>query len=60
LIYNLFMRRGSQTEGKHITAVAPPTAVPDLAPLPPILPTKREWRAAVLEGIDGGAAPHLS
>jgi radical SAM superfamily enzyme YgiQ (UPF0313 family) len=60
LIYNLFMRKGSQTEGKRITAVAPPTAVPDLAPMPPILPTKREWRAAVLEGIDGGVGPHLA
>ena len=60
LIYNLFMRRGSQTEGKRITAVAPPTAPPDLAPIPPILPAKREWRAAVLEGIAGGAGPHLS
>jgi len=60
LIYNLFMRRGSFTEGERITAVAPPTPAPDLAPMPPILPTKREWRAAVLEGIDGGVGPHLS
>ena len=47
LIYNLFMRRGSQTE--HIESIAEPTAPPDTAPVPPILPLKREWREAVLE-----------
>ena len=57
LIYNLFMRRGSKTE--KIQAVAPPTALPDVAPMPPILPIKREWRAAVLEAA-GGPGPHLS
>lgn len=60
LIYNLFMRRGSRTERERISGVAPPTAAPDLAPIPPILPAKREWRAAVLEGIEAGAGPHLS
>jgi hypothetical protein len=30
-----------------------------MAPMPPILPVKREWRAAVLEGA-GGARPQLS
>jgi radical SAM superfamily enzyme YgiQ (UPF0313 family) len=60
LIYNLFMRRGSQTEEKRITAVAPPTAAPNTAPMPPILPTKREWRAAVLEGVNGGVGADLS
>jgi hypothetical protein len=25
----------------------------DLAPMPPILPVKREWRAAVLEAANG-------
>ncbi len=46
LIYNLFMRAGSRTE--NIGAVAA-TAEPAFAPMPPILPVKREWRAAVLE-----------
>jgi radical SAM superfamily enzyme YgiQ (UPF0313 family) len=54
LIYNLFMRRASQTE--HIESIAEPTAPPDTAPMPPILPLKREWREAVLEAADG--APH--
>ena len=46
-IYNAFMRRASQTE--NITTIAAPTAEPTIAPMPPILPVKREWRAAVLE-----------
>jgi len=57
LIYNLFMRRGSQTE--NIQSIAAPTAEPDVAPMPPILPVKREWRAAVLEAA-GGPGPHLN
>ena len=60
LIYNLFMRRGARTERERISAVAPPTAAPEMAPIPPILPAKREWRAAVLEGIEAGTGPHLS
>jgi radical SAM superfamily enzyme YgiQ (UPF0313 family) len=56
-IYNLFMRRGSQTE--HIESIAAPTAEPDVAPMPPILPIKREWRAAVLEAA-GGPGPHMT
>ncbi len=56
LIYNLFMRKGAQTE--QIDAVPEPTPVPDTAPMPPILPVKREWRAAVLEAAQTG--PHLS
>src|SRR5262245_65749848 len=55
IIYNLFMRRGSQTE--NIQSIAAPTAEPDVAPMPPILPIKREWRAAVLEAA--GPGPHL-
>jgi radical SAM superfamily enzyme YgiQ (UPF0313 family) len=47
LIYNLFMRKGSQTE--NIGSIAAPTAGPDVSPVPPILPIKNEWRAAVLE-----------
>lgn len=57
LIYNMFMRGGSQTE--KIGSIAAPTAEPDVAPMPPILPVKREWRAAVLEAA-GGPGPHLS
>ena len=57
LIYNMFMRRGAQTE--KIDSVAAPTAEPNVAPMPPILPIKREWRAAVLEAA-GGPGPHLS
>ena len=57
LIYNLFMRKASQTE--HIDSIAPATAEPDVAPMPPILPVKREWRAAVLEAA-GGPGPHMS
>jgi hypothetical protein len=47
LVYNLFMRRASQTQ--NIGTIAAPTAEPEVAPMPPILPVKREWRAAVLE-----------
>jgi len=60
LIYNTFMRRASKTESKRIVAIAAPTEVPDTAPMPPILPVKREWRAAVLEAAGDGPGPHLS
>src|SRR5262249_9109591 len=46
-IYNLFMRKASQTE--NIKTIAPPTPEPTVAPVPPILPIKREWRNAILE-----------
>ena len=50
-IYNLFFRRGEVT-GRHLgDAVAPPTAASRYVPVPPIMPLKREWREAVLEGI---------
>ena len=49
LIYNMFMRKGSATD--CIAAVAAPTPAPDTSPMPPILPIKREWRAAVLEAV---------
>ena len=48
-IYNLFMKKGSATDRKD--TVASPTAAPDMAPVPPILPIKREWRQSVLEAI---------
>src|ERR1700730_481551 len=54
VIYNLFMKKGAATDRKD--AVAEPTAVPDVVPMPPILPLKREWREAVLEGT-GGVPP---
>jgi len=47
-IYNLFMKKGAATDRKD--AAAPPTEAPDTLPMPPILPLKREWREAVLEG----------
>jgi hypothetical protein len=55
-IYNLFMKKGSATY--RPSAVAAPTASPEMAPFPPILPIKREWREAVLESV-GGPGPHL-
>jgi radical SAM superfamily enzyme YgiQ (UPF0313 family) len=56
LIYNLFMRRASRTE--HIDSIPARTEEPALAPVPPILPLKREWREAVLEGMTAaGIAP---
>jgi len=52
-IYNLFMKKGAATDRKD--AVAPPTPEPTVVPMPPILPLKREWREAVLEGTAGAA-----
>jgi radical SAM superfamily enzyme YgiQ (UPF0313 family) len=46
-IYNFFMKKGSATERK--ATIAEPTEAPEMAPMPPILPIKREWRQAVLE-----------
>jgi hypothetical protein len=46
-IYNLLIKKGAATD--RMEAVAEPTAAPDMAPMPPILPLKREWREAVLE-----------
>jgi radical SAM superfamily enzyme YgiQ (UPF0313 family) len=56
-IYNLFMRKAAKTD--HIDSIAAATAESDVAPMPPILPVKREWRAAVLEAA-GQSGPHLS
>jgi hypothetical protein len=52
------MRRATQTD--NISPIVTPTAEPDVAPMPPILPVKREWRAAVLEAAGGGPGPHMS
>ena len=57
-IYNLFMKKGAATDRKD--AVAAPTPPPDMAPLPPILPLKREWREAVLEGIGESRQPPVT
>jgi radical SAM superfamily enzyme YgiQ (UPF0313 family) len=46
-VYNLFMRKGVASNRKD--AVAEATEPPDVVPVPPILPLKREWREAVLE-----------
>lgn len=48
-IYNLFLRRAQLTQNIH--AIADATPAPVMAPVPPLLPAKREWRDAVLEGI---------
>src|ERR1700741_1895417 len=48
-IYNMFMRKGSPIDCKLTVAPAPPE--PKLAPTPPLLPVKREWRDAVLQAI---------
>jgi hypothetical protein len=55
LIYDAFMRKASQSEAN---IVAEPTAEPNLAPMPPILPIKREWRTAVLEAA--GRSEHAA
>ena len=56
-IYNLFMKKGSATDRKE--AIAEPTPVPEVSPMPPVLPLKREWREAVLEGAQA-SGPHLA
>lgn len=53
LIYNLFMKRGAATDRRDAVALA--TAEPEGAPMPPIMPAKREWREAVLEAVAGPA-----
>jgi hypothetical protein len=58
MIYNLFMRKGSQTE--NIGSIAAPTTEPEVAPIPPILPVRREWREAVLEAAPQQARPGLA
>jgi hypothetical protein len=42
------MKKGSATDRKE--AIAEPTPVPEVSPMPPVMPLKREWREAVLEG----------
>ena len=50
-IYNLFYRKGEVTGRTLKEPIAPPTAPPRHAPNPPLLPVKREWREAVLDGL---------
>jgi radical SAM superfamily enzyme YgiQ (UPF0313 family) len=58
MIYNLFMKRGSATDRKQ--SVAPPTELPADAPMPPILPEKKQWRDAALQAAGlSAAAPEL-
>jgi hypothetical protein len=47
------MKKGAATDRKD--AVASATPEPSVVPMPPILPLKREWREAVLEGTGGVA-----
>jgi len=49
-IYNLFMRKAAATD--TVDMVPTTTAEPAYAPFPPLLPIKREWRAAVLEAAN--------
>jgi hypothetical protein len=58
------MRKGSAAE--RIDSVAAPTPAPDTSPMPPIMPIKRAWRAAVLEAVGdqkmepfAGSARHI-
>jgi radical SAM superfamily enzyme YgiQ (UPF0313 family) len=56
VVYNLFMKKGAATDRKD--AVAAPTEAPDVVPMPPILPLKREWRETVLNET-GSRAPQI-
>jgi radical SAM superfamily enzyme YgiQ (UPF0313 family) len=49
-IYNLFMRKAAATDTDDM--VPRTTSEPSYAPFPPLLPVKREWRAAVLEAAN--------
>jgi radical SAM superfamily enzyme YgiQ (UPF0313 family) len=55
LVYNMFMRKASR--GENIDAIAPATPEPSQAPMPPLLPLKREWRNAVLEAAGEPVQP---
>ncbi len=49
------MKRGAATDRKQ--SIAPPTEPPADAPMPPILPEKKQWRDAVLQAAGLSAAP---
>jgi radical SAM superfamily enzyme YgiQ (UPF0313 family) len=57
LIYNLFMHAGARTEKIGEVTETPESA---FSPMPPILPVKREWRAAVLEAANEPEAGELA
>ena len=57
VIYNLFMQAGARTEN---IGEATETPEPAFSPMPPILPVKREWRAAVLEAANEPEARKLA
>jgi radical SAM superfamily enzyme YgiQ (UPF0313 family) len=54
-LYNMFFRKGEVTGRDIDNAVAEPTLPPTHIPVPPIMPLKREWREAVLEGMGEAA-----
>lgn len=55
-IYNTFFRKGEVT-GRHTeNAIAQPTPEPDVIPVPPLMPKKREWREMVEAEIEEIAA----
>ena len=56
MVFGLFMYG---FDGDDIPVFDTKYDVPDTAPMPPILPVKREWRAAGLEAADG-PGPHIS
>lgn len=49
-IYNLFLKKGSASDGKM--QVAKPTPATPFSPMPPILPPKKEWQEAVLADLE--------
>jgi hypothetical protein len=51
----MFFRKGEVTGRDIDNAVAEPTLPPTHIPVPPIMPLKREWREAVLEGMGEAA-----
>lgn len=53
-IYNMFMKKGSSGDRKKQVAEATPK--PDFAPVPPILPKKRDWREAILADAETAEA----
>jgi hypothetical protein len=53
-IHNLFFRKGEVTGRNLKDAILEPTPAPGHLPRPPLMPIKKEWRDAVLEG--GGRA----
>ncbi|WP_404383673.1 B12-binding domain-containing radical SAM protein [Caenispirillum salinarum] len=54
-IYNLFMKKGAAGD-KRFKQVAPETAKTQHAPMPPILPTKKDWRNAILSDAETAGA----